>query len=187
MRIVGGAFKGRKLIAPDGRGTRPTSDRVRESVFNILTHANFAPDLNGASVVDIFAGTGAMGLEALSRGAATLTFVENDDYARGTILKNAGVLGKARAVTVLKLDATQLPPPPRIAKCPVAIAFLDAPYDSDATGPALQSMTDRGWITSGSLCVVETAAKQPFEPPRGFTLEDHRTYGAAMISFLTRQ
>ncbi len=186
MRIVGGAFKGRRLSAPEGRDTRPTSDRVRESVFNILLHADFAPDLDDASVVDMFAGTGAMGLEALSRGAGTVTLVDNDDRARAVILKNAGALGKARAVTVLKLDAAQLPPPPRIAKCPATVAFLDAPYGSELSAPALQSMADRGWIATGSLCVVETEAKQPFEPPRGFTLEDQRTYGAAMITFLTR-
>ncbi len=187
MRIVGGEFKGRRLIAPEGRDTRPTSDRVRESVFNILMHADFAPNLDGASVVDLFAGTGAMGLEALSRGAATVTMIDNDGRARGTILKNAGTLGKARAITALKLDATNLPPPPRIAKCPATVVFLDAPYDAEATVPALQSMADKGWVASGSLCVVETPAKQPFEAPRGFVLEDQRTYGAAMISFLTRQ
>lgn len=186
MRIVGGTFKGRRLIAPDGRDTRPTSDRVRESVFNILMHSAFAPDLNGVSVVDVFAGTGAMGLEALSRGASTVTFIDNDDRARGTILKNAGTIGKARDVTVLKLNATQLPPPPRIAKCPAGIAFLDAPYDDDTTIPALQSLIDRGWIGAESLCVVETSSKQTFEPPRGFTAQDQRSYGAAQITFLSK-
>lgn len=185
MRIVGGAFKGRRLIAPEGRDVRPTADRVRESVFNILMHADFCPDLKDASVIDVFAGTGALGLEAMSRGATTVTFLEIDDRARAAIIKNAGTMGQARAVTVLKLDATKLPPPPRIAKCPATVAFLDAPYDEDATIPALLGLKDKGWVKPGSLCVVETAAGKSFEPPRGYHLEDQRTYGAALVSFLS--
>ena len=185
MRIVGGSLKGRRLLAPEGRDVRPTSDRARESIFNILEHSTLAPSLEGASVIDVFAGTGALGFEAMSRGAKPVTFLDIDDSARACILKNAGTMGQAMSVTVLRLDATQLPPPPRIAKCPAAFAFVDAPYGSGATGPALLSMLSRCWIGPDSLCIVETDAKLPFEPPRHFVIEDQRTYGAAMVSFLS--
>lgn len=184
MRIVGGTFKGRRLVAPEGRDIRPTSDRVRESVFNILEHAAFSPGLKDASVIDVFAGTGALGLEALSRGATTVTFIENDDRSRSTILKNAGTLGKARAIHVLRLDATKLPPPPRAANCPATVVFMDAPYNLEVSGPTLLSLKARGWVGPESLCVVETASKTEFEIPLGFEALDQRKYGAAMISFV---
>lgn len=184
MRIVGGTFKGRRLVAPEGRDVRPTSDRVRESVFNILEHAAFSPALTDASVIDVFAGTGALGLEALSRGATSVTFIEHDDRSRASILKNAGALGKARAIHVLRLDATKLPPPPRAANCPATLAFLDAPYDQEISGPTLLSLKARGWIGPDSLCVVETASKTEFEIPLGFEVLDQRKYGAAQISFV---
>lgn len=185
MRIVGGKFKGRPLIAPEGRDTRPTSDRARESIFNILAHAEFAPELADASVIDVFAGTGALGLEAMSRGAKTVTFLETDAEARGIILKNAGAMGQARNVTVLRLDATHLPPPPRAAQCPATFAFLDAPYDLEISGPTLLSLLAKGWVAKGSLCVVETPSDRKFDAPRGYTLEDERTYGKARVSFLS--
>lgn len=185
MRIVGGEFKGRRLTAPEGQDVRPTSDRVRESVFNILEHSSFSPGIRDASVIDIFAGTGALGLEALSRGASAVTFVEHDDRSRASILKNAGTLGKARAIHVLRLDATKLPPPPRAAHCPATLAFLDAPYDQDISEPTLLSLQGRGgWINGDTLCIVETASKSEFDAPRGFEMLDQRKYGAAMISFL---
>jgi 16S rRNA (guanine966-N2)-methyltransferase len=185
MRIVAGKFKGRRLLAPEGRDIRPTSDRARESIFNIIEHAPFAPDLEGGSAIDVFAGTGALGFEAMSRGATPVTFVDVDDMARATILKNAGTMGQGRAVTVLRLDATKMPPPPRIAKCPARFAFLDAPYDQDVSGPALLSMLGRGWVAAGSLCVVETPSDKTFDAPRGYTMEDQRKYGRAMVSFLS--
>lgn len=184
MRIVGGKFKGRRLVAPENWDIRPTSDRARESIFNIIEHADFAPDIKGASAVDIFAGTGAMGLEAMSRGAAPVTFVDLNDTARATILKNAGTMGQGRSVTVLRLDATKMPPPPRIASCPATFAFLDAPYDQDVSGPALLSMLARGWVAAGSLCVVETPSDRTFDAPRGYKMEDQRKYGRATVSFL---
>lgn len=184
MRIVGGEFKGRRLIAPEGRDVRPTSDRVRESVFNVLEHSSFSPGIKDASVIDIFAGTGALGLEALSRGASAITFVEYDDRSRAAIIKNAGTLGKARAIHVLRLDATRLPPPPRAAKCPATLAFLDAPYDQEISGPTLLALQGRGWINGDTLCIVETPSKLEFDAPRGFETLDQRKYGAAMISFV---
>ena len=185
MRIVGGQFRGRRLEAPEGRDIRPTSDRARESIFNILAHASFAPNLDGAAVVDAFAGTGAMGLEAMSRGATPATFVELDGRARAAILKNAGTMGQARKIHVLRLDATALPPPPRVAGCPAKVVFLDPPYADDVAAKSLLTMMNRGWIATGSLCVVETPSERDFDAPRGFTMEDQRTYGAALVSFLT--
>ncbi|MBO6518610.1 MAG: 16S rRNA (guanine(966)-N(2))-methyltransferase RsmD [Rhodospirillales bacterium] len=185
MRIVSGKFKGRRLVAPESWDIRPTSDRARESIFNIIEHAPFAPEIEGASAIDVFAGTGALGLEAMSRGATPVTFIDLDDVARATILKNAGTMGQGRAVTVLRLDATKMPPPPRIAQCPATYAFLDAPYDQDVSGPALLSMLSRGWIAKGSLCVVETPTERSFDAPRGFTMEDQRKYGRATVSFLS--
>lgn len=185
MRIVAGSFKGRRLLAPEGRDIRPTSDRARESIFNIIEHATFAPELKGGSAIDVFAGTGALGLEAMSRGASPVTFIDVDDLARATILKNAGTMGQGRSVTVLRLDATKMPPPPRIAGCPARFAFLDAPYNQDVSGPALLSLLGRGWVGTGSLCVVETPSDKAFEAPRGYTMEDQRKYGRALVSFLS--
>jgi 16S rRNA (guanine966-N2)-methyltransferase len=185
MRIVAGKFKGRRLLAPEGRDIRPTSDRARESIFNIIEHAPFAPEIKGASAIDVFAGTGAMGLEAMSRGAEPVTFIDLDDTARACILKNAGTMGQGRAVTVLRLDATKMPPPPRIAQCPAGYAFLDAPYDQDVSGPTLLSLLARGWVAQGSLCVVETPSDKSFDAPRGYSMEDQRKYGRAMVSFLS--
>lgn len=184
MRIVGGRFKGRRLVAPEGRDVRPTSDRARESIFNILAHADFAPDLEGAAVVDVFAGTGAMGLEAMSRGATTATFLETDARARATIIKNAGTMGQASTIRVLNLNATMLPPPPRIARCPATVIFLDPPYAEDVLPGVLLSLRNRGWAGPGTLCVAEQPSERSFEPPRGYELADQRTYGAALVSFL---
>lgn len=173
------------LSAPEGRDVRPTSDRARESIFNILAHADFAPDLQGASVVDAFAGSGALGLEAMSRGAKMVTFLDRDARARANILKNAGTLGIARSILVLNLDATKLPPPPRAAQCPADIIFMDPPYPNDVTAPTLISMTHRGWLKPGTLVVAETPAERDFACPRNFTLADQRKYGVALVSFLT--
>ena len=120
----------------------------------------------------------------MSRGAEPVTFIEINDHARACILKNAGTMGKGRAVTALRLDATKMPPPPRIAACPAKVAFLDAPYEHEVSGPSLLSLLSRGWVGPGSLCVVETPAARTLEAPRGFSLEDQRTYGKALVSFL---
>ncbi|MBT3305213.1 MAG: 16S rRNA (guanine(966)-N(2))-methyltransferase RsmD [Alphaproteobacteria bacterium] len=184
MRIVGGRHKGRTLTAPDGKALRPTADRVRESVFNILAHGIDGFDLDGITVVDVFCGTGALGLEALSRGAGHGVFIDNNGAALALVRKNSGPLGLAREVTMLKLDATRLAPPPRVAKAPAGLAFLDPPYDLGLTMPALLGLKDKGWLTEDAIAVVEVAAKEAFEPLRGFELLDERTYGAARVLFL---
>ncbi len=185
MRIVGGKYKGRTLKAPQGRDTRPTSDRTRESAFNILAHASWGQDFEDASVVDVFAGTGALGLEALSRGAAHATFIEADALALKFARENAATLSEWRNVTLLKIDACHPAPPPRAANAPCRFAFFDAPYKQGLTEPALRDFATKGWIEKGGIVVVEIAKDEAFETPRHFTLQDERTYGAAKVLFLT--
>ncbi|MCG8508603.1 MAG: 16S rRNA (guanine(966)-N(2))-methyltransferase RsmD, partial [Rhodospirillales bacterium] len=169
MRIVAGEFKGRRLQAPDGRDLRPTSDRVREAVFNILLHGLEA-GIEGVSVIDAFAGTGAMGLEALSRGAGHATFLEESGEAIRFIRRNAGAVGAASQATILKMDVTSLPAPPLVSHAPCEVVFLDPPYGSGLAGPALDSLFKQGWIASESICVLEIAAKDALTPPPGFNV-----------------
>lgn len=184
MRIVGGELRGRKLQAPGGKDLRPTSDRARESVFNILSHGKSAVDFDGVSVVDVFAGTGALGLEALSRGATHATFIDSSARSLKFVRENAAQLDVWKQSTRLKIDARQLAPPPRAAKAPCAVAFLDAPYALELTIPALQGLINKGWVKAGAVCVVETEQEYVLEPPRGYRLIEDRTYGAARVSFL---
>ncbi len=184
MRIVGGRLKGRTLNAPQGKELRPTADRVRESVFNILAHGIEGFNFDGATVIDVFSGTGALGLEAMSRGCGHGVFIDFDAGAQALVRKNAGPMGLGRAVTLLKLDATRLAPPPRAAKAPAALAFLDPPYDQGLVVPALLGLKDKGWLKDGAVVVCEVAAKEEFEPPRGFAIIDERSYGAARAVFL---
>jgi len=184
MRIVGGNLKGRTLTAPEGRDTRPTTDRVRESIFNILAHAIEGFEFDGATVVDVFCGTGALGLEAMSRGCSYGVFIDNDARAQALVRKNAGPMGLGRSVLLLKLDATRLAPPPRAANTPAALVFLDPPYEQGLVVPALLGLKDKGWLADGGVVVCEVAAKEEFDPPRGFDAIDERTYGAAKVVFL---
>lgn len=180
MRIVGGSHKGRRLTAPDGRGTRPTSDRARESLFNILAHSPLV-ELDGARVVDAFAGSGALGLEALSRGAEHVWFIERDNAALAAIRANVAELRVGEQATILRTDATK-PPPPPVQPC--TLALVDAPYEKDLSAPCLAALAARGWLAPGALAVVEVAAREPLTPPEGFTIADERTYGAARVVFL---
>ncbi len=169
---------------PDGTDVRPTGDRVREAVFNILSHSIAWPGFEGSGVIDVFAGSGACGLEALSRGAAHATFIDHDGAALMGIKRNAAALGEARTVTLLRLDATRLPPPPAAAGCPCALALLDAPYGSDRSVPALHGLASRRWLDRGGIAVVEIGARETLAPPPGYSLLDARTYGAAQVVFL---
>lgn len=187
MRIIGGDFRGRRLAAPAGRDVRPTSGRVRESLFNVLMHglADWDGELAGASVVDLFCGAGALGLEALSRGAAHVTLIDHAAPVLALARKNAALgVGAAKRTTVLKLDATQLPPPPRIARAPCGVAFLDPPYGKGLAAPALGALKNRGWLAGGGLAAVEVAAEEELAAPRGFEVLETRTYGAAKVAFL---
>ena len=191
MRIIGGQHRGRQLKAPGGTQTRPTFDRTRESLFNILEHGlgNDAPIIEGANVLDVFAGSGALGLEALSRGATGITFIERNANAARAIQANAATLGAGspgadRIVTILKLDATRLAVPPRTAHTPAQIVFLDPPYGEGLFLPALLGLAQKGWLAKGAVVVVEVGAKEEPAFPPAFRLLDQRTYGAAKVSFL---
>ncbi len=185
MRIVGGRFKGRAIAAPDGRGTRPTSDRARESIFNILTHADWAHPIEGARVIDLFAGSGALGFEALSRGAAFALFVETDDAARGAIRETIETLGLFGVTRVHRRNALDLGRKPAGVGAPFDLALLDPPYGKGLAAPALIGLRDGLWLSAQAQIVVETGADEDFAPPPGFSLLDTRVYGAARTSFLT--
>jgi len=179
MRIVGGTHRGRRLEAPADDAIRPTSDRVREAVFNVLAHAPFAAGaLRSGVALDAFCGTGAMGLEALSRGVGACVFLDTDLAALKLAERNAAACGETARARFLLTDATRPPRPPAVA----ALAFLDPPYASTLAAPALAALAAGGWFEAGALCVVETGAG--FAPPAGFTPLDERRYGRARIAFL---
>ena len=185
MRIIAGTHRGRRLRAPE-TGTRPTADRVREAVFNILAHGVAEAVIAEASVLDVFAGSGALGLEALSRGAAHATFMDDNGAAIACVRANAKTLGVAAETTLLDADASRPPPPPLAARAPCALVFLDAPYGSGLAPAALAALDAKGWIAGGAVCVVEVAAREDFAAPEGFDVLDERTYGAARVVFLRR-
>jgi 16S rRNA (guanine966-N2)-methyltransferase len=184
MRIVAGRHRGRKLVAPEGADVRPTSDRAREALFNILGHGRFAaasgPAWQDAVVLDAFAGTGAVGLEALSRGAAEAYFLENNRAALDALRHNVDALGETARAHIRNADATL---PPRAAK-PASLAFLDPPYRSGLGPPSLAALAQAGWLAPGALAVVEVSAKEDFAPPSGWETLDERRYGAARLVFL---
>lgn len=184
MRIIAGKHRGRAIRVPQTEGVRPTADRVRESLFNILQHGLDWHGLAGARVVDAFAGTGACGLEALSRGAARATFLDIDRAALMAIRRNAAAIGEARNIALLQLDACRLPPPPGAAEAPCQLAFLDPPYESGLAMPALQALASKRWIGSSAIAVVEVAAREPLAPPPNFAIRDERVYGATRLVFL---
>ena len=186
MRIVGGVHRGRRLVAPPGDTVRPTSDRAREALFNILSHGDFAASgLNFAerAVLDAFAGTGAFGLEALSRGAGAAVFIEKDREALAVLRRNVAALGEAGRAQIVAGDATR---PPR-AGLACALALLDPPYRSGLAAPALAALAASGWLTPDALIVIEVGAREDLPAVAGFTLLDERVYGAARLVFLRRE
>jgi 16S rRNA (guanine966-N2)-methyltransferase len=183
MRIVGGSFKGRALIAPPGHGTRPTSDRARESVFNVLAHAAWSPGVEDRRVLDLFAGSGALGLEAMSRGAAFALFVETDAAARGAIRDNVEAFGLFGVTRIHRRDATDLGVKPAGLGDPFDLVFLDPPYGQGLGQRALTLLQPGGWIAPGALAVFECGADETPTIERFETL-DERVYGAAKVLFL---
>ena len=185
LRIVGGRHRGRRLIVPPGDAVRPTSDRAREALFNILSHGDFAAagsPFADENVLDAFAGTGALGIEALSRGAARAAFIETDRTALAALRRNLAALDETDAADVVAGDATR---PPR-APFAAAMAFLDPPYRSGLAASALEALARAGWLAPRALTIIEIAAKEPFSPPPGFAMIDERRYGAARLVFLRR-
>lgn len=183
MRIVGGKFRGRSIVAPAGCDTRPTSDRAREAVFNVLTHAEWSPALEGRRVLDLFAGSGALGLEAISRGAAFALFVETDAAARGALRDNIEALGLFGVTRIHRRDATDLGVKPAGLGEPFDLVFLDPPYHRGLGESALARLKPGGWITDDALIVFECAADEEPATP-GFEMLDTREYGAAKILLL---
>ena len=181
MRIVGGKHKGHSIAPPSGSATRPTSDRVRESVFNILAHGIAGLELEGARVLDLFAGTGAMGLEAISRGARFCQFVEDSAEARGLIRKNADALGVIGLVKIWRRDATDLGP---CAPQPgFDLVFADPPYGKGLGEKALISLVSGKWLNPGAIVVLEESAKAEVSAIDGLTPIDERAYGDTVIRF----
>lgn len=180
MRIVAGAFRGRTLAAPRSDAIRPTSDRTREAVFNVIAHGH--PDrLDGARVLDLFAGTGALGLEALSRGAAHCLFIEESAEGRGLIRANVEALGLQGRTKIFRRDAAALGQAGTIA--PFDLVFADPPYGKGLAERALASALDGGWLGPAVLAVVEEAAATPFHPPAGFRPVERRDYGDTSVTF----
>ena len=181
MRIVGGRLKGRALAAPDSRAIRPTSERLRESIFDILEH-RYPGSVEGQRVVDLFAGSGALGMEALSRGARFALFVDNGTEARALLRANVEALALGGVSRIWRADATRLGRAP--AGGPFGLAFLDPPYGQNLSAAALASLIHGGWLEPDALCVVEEAVKATIEPPKGLALADERTYGDTRIGIL---
>jgi len=181
MRIVGGRLKGRSIASPASRDIRPTADRLRESLFNILIHAYDDP-IGGARVLDLFAGTGALGIEAISRGAKFALFVDNGAEARALMRNNVEALGLGGVTKVYRRDATQLGPAHPVE--PFSLVFLDPPYAMGLADKALASLRDGGWLTPGALLIVEEAKAAAFTAPEGFEELERRAYDDTELVFL---
>ena len=184
MRIVSGRYRGRALTAPEGQATRPTSDRAREAVFNVLEHAAWSPGLADARVIDLFAGSGALGLEALSRGAAFCLFVDHDPAAEAAVLANLGALGLGDRARVLRRDASRLGARSSADGPAFDLAFLDPPYTKGLAEAALTSLADGAWLAPGGLVIAERGADEPELKPDGYEILDDRRWGAARVWFL---
>lgn len=181
MRVVGGRFKGLAFHTPSDDAIRPSSDRLREAVFNVLAH-RFDDPANGARVLDLFAGTGALGIEALSRGARSALFIDMSAAARALVRRNleaAGIMGLAR---ISKRDATHLGPAGGAGG--FSLAFLDPPYGKQLADKALAQLAGGGWLAPGALLVVEERTGVEIALPRAFCLLDRRQYGDSQVLFL---
>jgi 16S rRNA (guanine966-N2)-methyltransferase len=181
MRIVGGRLGGRVLAAPKSQSVRPTADRLRESLFNVLAHRYDDP-VSGARVVDLFAGTGALGLEAMSRGAAFALFIDDGAEARALIRQNVEALGLGGTTRIFRRDATHLGPVHPMA--PFSLAFLDPPYRQHLAEKSLASLRDGLWLTQAALVVVEEATDTGFVAPQGYVEIDRRRHDDTELLFL---
>jgi len=183
MRIVGGKNRGRNIVAPSGKTTRPTSDQARESIFNILRSATWAPTMDGAIVIDIFAGSGALGLEALSRGAEFCLFVETEPKARAAIRENTTTMGLGGCTRLHRRDATKLRIEPGNLRGPFTHIFLDPPYNKNLARPVLRKLNEQDLIADGAVIIYEMGKEE--EPNlRGYEVHDTRIWGAAKVVFM---
>src|SRR3954464_1850655 len=181
MRVVGGRLKGRSLASPDSRDIRPTADRLQECLFNILVHA-YGDPIDGARVLDLFAGTGALGIEAISRGARFALFVDNGAEARALLRNNIEALGLGGVTKVFRRDAGDLGPAHPVE--PFSLVFLDPPYRMKLAEKALASLLDGKWLTPGATLVVEEAKAAGFAVPEGFAELERRAYDDTAFTFL---
>jgi 16S rRNA (guanine966-N2)-methyltransferase len=181
MRVIGGRLRSRPLAGPQGAGLRPTSDRAREALFNILAHA-YGDPITAARVLDLFAGTGALGIEALSRGAATALFVDEDVEARALLRRNVETLGLGGVTRIFRRDATKLGPAHPVEA--FSLVFLDPPYGKGLAEKALFSAREGGWLKPQALVVVEEAADAGFTAPEGFEELERRRYDDTVFVFL---
>lgn len=181
MRVVGGRLRGRALAAPKSQAVRPTADRLREALFNVLAHA-YGDPVTGARVLDLFAGTGALGIEALSRGAAFALFIDDGAEARALIRENVTALGLGGASRIFRRDATKLGPVHPLE--PFSLAFLDPPYGHGLAQQALASAREGGWLMPDALVVVEESTKAAFSAPGGFIERERRRYDDTEFALL---
>lgn len=181
MRIVGGRLRGRALASPSDEATRPTSDRVREAAFNILTHSIEGAAIESARVLDLFAGTGALGIEALSRGASFCLFVDEHADARGVIRENVEALGLTGITKIFRRDATDLGPAGKYSN--FNLAFLDPPYGKGLGEKALTSAANNSWLADGAIIVLEERKDAPVVLPPRFGELDRRTWGDTQMIF----
>jgi 16S rRNA (guanine966-N2)-methyltransferase len=186
MRITGGVFGGRVLVSPSDMSVRPTSDRTRQAIFNMLRHKDFGIGfaLEGAAVLDLFAGTGALGIEALSHGARWCLLVDDSADSRALQRENIEALNLTGATRIWRRDATDLGPIGPSAGGPFNLVFLDPPYRKGFLPKALASLKDGGWLSPQALLVAETDALEPLDAP-GYALVDDRDYGQTRVRFLT--
>jgi len=186
MRITGGIYGGRRLVAPDDARLRPTSDRTRQAIFNMLRHKDFGIGfaLEGAAVLDLFAGTGALGIEALSHGARWCLLVDDSADSRALQRQNVEALGLTGATRIWRRDATDLGLIGPSAGGPFDLVFLDPPYRKNLIPPALKSLREGGWLGEQAVLVAETSKGESFDAT-GFEQLDIRDYGDTEISFLT--
>lgn len=182
MRIVAGKFKGRTLASPKDRSIRPTGDRVREALFNILAHGIDGFEIEGARVLDLFAGTGALGLEALSRGAKYCLFIENSASARALIRTNVEALNLTGVTRIWRRDASALGPAGNME--PFDLVFADPPYGQGLSQKALGAALDNNWVRTGGIVVVEESAGSFVDEPEGYEELDRRAYGDTEILVL---
>ena len=187
MRIVAGAHRGRPIQAPKGLSTRPTTDRVREAVFNKLAHAPWSKPLDGARVIDLFAGSGALGLEAVSRGAGFCLFVETEAAARGAIRTNVEALQLYGCTKLHRRDATDLGRKPEKVGAPFDFAFMDPPYGKGLGERALEKLGEGGWLKPDALVVLEEAKRADFAAPDGWRVLDQLEAGDTVVRFLSRE
>jgi 16S rRNA (guanine966-N2)-methyltransferase len=183
MRIVAGRLRGRALAAPKSQNVRPTADRLRESLFNVLVHA-YGDPITGARVLDLFAGTGALGLEAISRGAGYCLFVDDGAEARALLRENVETLGLAGITRIFRRDATQLGAAHPVE--PFSLVFLDPPYRKGLGELALAAARDGGWLTADALLVLEEAADAAFATPAGFEEIERRRYDDTQFVVMRR-